>query len=77
MPLDWTQINQDALNSVDLDGLIRNASRLDCTTFGSEVSRVEREEGRWSPEQRECLRFIGAVLMMMLRPNEPDDSVWP
>ncbi len=77
MPLDWTRINQDALNSVDLDGLVSHAGRFDCTTFGSEVSRVEREEGRWSPDQRECLRFIGAVLMMMLRPDEPDEPYGP
>jgi hypothetical protein len=77
MPPDWTLIDQEALNSVDLDALVRNVDRLDCTTFGSEVSRAEREEGRWSPEQRECLRFVGAVLMMMLRPDEPGDPYGP
>ncbi|VFR87930.1 hypothetical protein RAN3_3601 [plant metagenome] len=77
MSLDWTRINQDALNSIDLDGLVSHVDRFDCTTFGSEVSRLEREEGRWSPEQRECLRFIGAVLMMMLRPDEPAEPYGP
>jgi len=77
VPLDWTLINQDALNSVDLDGLVSNVGRFDCTTFASEVSRVEREEGHWSPEQRECLRFIGAVLMMMLRSDEPAEPYGP
>jgi hypothetical protein len=77
VPLDWTLINQDALNSIDLDALVRNVERLDCTSFGSEVSRVEREEDRWSPEQRECLRFIGAVLMMMVRPDQPADPYGP
>ena len=77
MPLDWTLINQDALNSVDLDALVRNVERFDCTTFGSEVSRVEREDSRWTPEQRECLRFVGAVLTMMLRPDQPAEPYGP
>ena len=75
--LDWTLINEDALNSVDLDALVRNVERFDCTTFGSEVSRVEREEGRWNPKQRECLRFIRAVLTMKLRPDQPAEPYGP
>ncbi|HDR9049487.1 TPA: DUF4209 domain-containing protein [Burkholderia vietnamiensis] len=77
MSLDWTLIRQDTLNSVDLDALVQNVDRFDCTTFGSEVSRVEREEGRWTPEQRECLRFVGAVLTMMLRPDQPAEPYGP
>ncbi|MFY9460781.1 MAG: hypothetical protein WAP57_13645 [Aquabacterium commune] len=77
VPPDWMFINQDALNSVDLDGLVRNVDRFDCHTFSSEVARVEREEGRWSPEQRECLNFINAALMMRLRPDEPADPYGP
>lgn len=77
MPLNWTLISQEVLNSIDLDAIVRNVDRFDCTTFGGEVTRVEREEDRWSPEQRECLRFIGAVLMMMLRSDEPAEPYGP
>lgn len=77
VPLDWMLIKQDSLNSVDLDSLIRNVDRLDCHTFASEVARVEREGGHWSAEQRECLHFINAVLLMMLKPDEPGDPYGP
>jgi hypothetical protein len=77
MPLDWRLINGETLQSLDLDGLLRGVERFDCTTFSSEVSRVEREEGRWSAEQRECLRFVGAVLTMMLRADQPAEPFGP
>jgi len=77
VPLDWTLINHDALRSIDFDGLLCGVERFDCNTFRDEVSRVEREEGRWSAEQRECLRFVGAVLTMMLRADQPAEPFGP
>lgn len=77
MPLDWTLIDHDALRSIDFDGLLCGVERFDCNTFRDEVSRVEREEGRWSAEQRECLRFVGAVLTMMLRADQPAEPFGP
>ena len=77
MPLDWQLISGAALQSVDLDGWVQGIERFDCITFGNEVSRWEREEGRWSAEQRECLRFVGAVLTMMLRADQPDEPFGP
>lgn len=77
MPLNWTLINHDTLKSIDFDGLLRNAERFDCNTFHDEVSRGEREEGRWSAEQRECLRFAGVVLTMTLRPDQPAEPFGP
>lgn len=77
MPLDWKLINQDVLSSVNLEELVRNVDRLDCSSFGGEVSRAAREEGRWTLEQRECLRFINAVLTMMLRPDQLAEPYGP
>jgi len=77
VPLDWTLINHDALKLIDFDGLLCGVERFDCNTFRDEVSRVEREEGRWSAEQRECLRFVGAVLTMMLRADQPAEPFGP
>lgn len=77
MPLDWTLINNEALQSLDLNRLLQGVERCDCTTFGTEVARLEREEHRWSAEQRECLRFVGAVLAMILRSDEPNDPFGP
>lgn len=75
--LDWTLINHGALKSIDFDGLLHGVERFDCNTFRDEVSRVERQEGRWSVEQRECLRFVDAVLAMMLRADQPAEPFGP
>lgn len=77
MPLDWQLISGATLQALDLDGLLEGVERFDCSTFGSEVSRLEREEGRWSAEQRECLRLVGAVLTMMLRADQPTEPFGP
>lgn len=77
MPLDWQLISGATLQALDLDGMLQGVERFDCTSFGSEVSRLEREEGRWSAEQRECLRFAGAVLTMMLRADQPAEPFGP
>jgi hypothetical protein len=77
VPLDWTRINPETLRSVDLDALVRDAEQLECISFASEVARFEREEGRWSSEQHECLRFIGTVLTMMLRSDQPAEPYGP
>lgn len=77
MPLDWQLISGAMLQALDLDGILQGVERYDCTTFGSEVSRVQGEEGRWSREQQECLRFVGAVLSMMLRADHPTEPFGP
>lgn len=77
MTLDWRLISGDTLKSLDLDGLLKDVQRRDCNTYRGEVSRLEREEGRWSAEQRECLRFVGHVLTMLLRADQPAEPFGP
>lgn len=77
MPLDWRFINGDTLASINLDSLLKDVERFDCNTYRDEVLRQERDEGRWNAEQRECLRFIGAALTMMLRADQPTEPFGP
>lgn len=77
MVLNWTLITEATLSSLELDTLVQKAERFDCSTFGSEISRVEREDGRWTSEQRECLRFVGALLTMMLKSDQPAEPFGP
>ena len=77
MPLDWRLISGETLKSIDLDSLLQGVERHDCNTYRDEVSRLEREEGRWSPEQLESLRFVGAVLTMMLRADQAAEPFGP
>lgn len=77
VPINWKHLNQETLDSINLDQLVGEVDRFDCTTFSSKVSSLEREEGRWSLGQMECLRFIESVLSMMLRPGEPADPYGP
>jgi hypothetical protein len=77
MLLDWAHIGAETLKSMDFDSLLQREKRFDCSTYRDEVSRLEREEGRWSPEQRECLRFVGAVLTMMMRADQPTEPFGP
>src|SRR5689334_5414594 len=77
MPLDWRLISGETLKSIDFDSLLQGIERHDCNSYRDEVSRLEREEGRWNPEQLESLRFVGAVLMMMLRADQPAEPFGP
>jgi len=77
MPLEWRLISGDTLKSLDLDGLLKGAERRDCNTFRDEISRLEREEGRWAVGERECLHFVSAVLTMMLRADQPAEPFGP
>ncbi|BBU69327.1 DUF4209 domain-containing protein [Fluviibacter phosphoraccumulans] len=77
MRIDWRIINSVTLTSIDLDALLQNAQRFDCSTFQTEISRLEREEACWTPEQRECLRFVSAILTMVLRADNATEPFGP
>lgn len=77
MPLDWRIINGDTLASIKLDGLLQGVERFDCNTYSGEVSRLARDEARWSAEQHECFRFVNAVLTMMLHAGQPTEPFGP
>ncbi len=77
MSLDWSLINSEALNSLDLDRLIEGVEQRECFAYGEELSRVEHDEAQWGPEQLECLRFVEQVLGMMLKPDQPGEPYGP
>lgn len=77
MPLDWRLINSETLASISLDVLLQNVERFDCNAFQTEISRLERDAAHWTPEQRECLRFVGAVLTMVLRADQVTEPFGP
>lgn len=77
MPFDWRVVNSEALTSIDFDALLQNVQQFDCNTFQTEIARLEREETCWSPEQRECLRFISAILTMVLRADNAAEPFGP
>jgi len=77
MPFDWKIINGETLASIKLDDMLQGVERFDCNTYRDEVARLERDEARWNAEQRECFRFIGAVLTMMLRADQPAEPFGP
>lgn len=52
--------------------IARVTRTFDCTIIGNEVSQVKREGDRWTLEQHESFRFVGAVLTMMLGPDQSD-----
>ncbi|EZP32677.1 MULTISPECIES: DUF4209 domain-containing protein [unclassified Pseudomonas] len=77
MPLNWQLITEETLSSLDLDSLLQGFTDLDCLSFQSVISRLEKEDGRWSPAQLEGLRFIGASLSMMLHADQPSEPFGP
>lgn len=77
MSLDWSLISSEALNSLDLDHLIEGVEQRECFAYGEELSRLQQNEARWSPQQLECLRFAGQVLAMMLKPDQPGEPYGP
>lgn len=77
MPLDWQLITEETLSSLDLDSLLQGVTDFECFSFQTEISRLEKEESRWSSAQLEGLRFIGASLSMMLHANQPSEPFGP
>lgn len=77
MSLDWSLINSETLNSLDLDLLIEGVEQPECFAYGEELSRVERDEARWGPAQLECSRFVEQVLGMMLKRDRPEEPYGP
>lgn len=77
MSLDWSLINSETLNSLDLDLLIEGVEQRECFAYGEELSRVEHDKARWGPAQLECLRFVEQVLGMMLKPDQPGEPYGP
>lgn len=77
MPLNWELINAEALAFLDLDGLVDAVSEKECMTYGDALTPLLKDEGRWSPPQLEALRFAGAALAMMLRPDQPSGPFGP
>ncbi len=77
MSLDWTLISAETLKAMDFDSLIENVEERECMAFSDELSRLDREDSRWSPEQHECLRFVSQVLTMTLRADQPNEPYGP
>lgn len=77
MPLNWSFVTEEALQSLDFDHLLAGVEERECMAYGDELSRVERDNEQWTPAQRECLRFAGLVVTMMLRPDQPSDPFGP
>lgn len=77
MQLNWDLITVEALTSVDLDSLIENVEERECSAYASELSKVERIEGRCSPAQAECLRFAGHIVAMMLQAGDLTEPFGP
>ncbi len=77
MPFDWGAINGATLASINLDAMLQGVDRFDCGSYRAEIARLEQDEARWNAEQRECLRFVGAVLTMVLRADQPYEPFVP
>lgn len=62
MPLDWHLISVETLTALDFDRLVEGVEQRECMAYGDALLRLDRDDSRWSPEQREGL---------------PPDSYWP
>jgi hypothetical protein len=77
MPLNWELISLEVLESLELDKFAEASDEKECSAYSNVVSGLLREEERWSPAQLEALRFSGAVLSMMLRPEHASEPYGP
>ncbi|KGV24740.1 DUF4209 domain-containing protein [Burkholderia pseudomallei] len=77
MSLNWSFIGSAVLNSLNLDHLVEGVERHECVAYSDELSRLQKDQARWTPEQLECLHFVGQILTMMLRPDQPSEPYGP
>lgn len=75
MQLDWDVINADVLMQMDFDQLISTAGSRECHEYGAVLSILERKE--IDATRLECLRFVGQLVMMMLRAGRTEAPFEP
>lgn len=63
-------VTADALKSLDFDQLLSGVKERECLAYDSELSQLARDVDQWSPVQLECIRFVGALLMMGMLSHE-------
>lgn len=70
-------VTADALKSLDFDHLLSGVKERECFAYGPALAQLAREEAQWSPQQLECIRFVGALLMMGLQAGETNQPYGP
>lgn len=63
-------VTADTLKSLNFDHLLSGVKKRECFAYGPALAQLAREEVQWSPAQLECIRFVGALLMMGLQAGE-------
>lgn len=77
MALNWQLISVETLIGMCFDNLIEGVNKRECMTYADALSQLKQDDVRWTPEQRECLSFVGQVLTMMLRADQPNEPYGP
>jgi hypothetical protein len=70
-------VTADTLKSLNFDHLLSGVKERECFAYGPALAQLAREEAQWSPEQLECIRFVGALLMMGLQAGETNQPYGP
>lgn len=77
MPLNWTLVTPDALDALDIEGLLKHVESRRSFDFAQALANLRNQPERWSPEEAACLEFAGQVTGMMLRPDQPSEPFGP
>jgi hypothetical protein len=77
MSINLDLVSVELLKSLDFDQLLSGVEERECLAYYTELSRLTRDEVHWSPGQLECIRFVGALLMMGLRSSDANQPYGP
>lgn len=77
MPLNWDLITVEVMTSLELDRLIESVPKKECMEYSTSLTALIKDEAKWSQQQIEALRFVNAVMTMMLLPDHPSEPYGP
>ena len=67
MPSDWTLVTRDALDALDLEGLLAHVEFRRCFDFSLALANLRNQPAPWLPSEAACVEFAVQVTGMMLR----------
>lgn len=77
MPLDWSLVTPEALDSLDVAALLTSANERETLAYSSVLAPMLADAARWQPAQYACLAYLQGMLQMVLRHANPQEPFGP
>lgn len=77
MEINWNNITQEVLESLNLNEFLAGVSNQECHSFAEKITEALKNKEAWTPSQLDALRFLGATFSMMLQQSNTNEPFGP